>query len=1215
MNRLVSIAVYDPRRLDRDAFLAGFVARREFVEFLLDKLRQMPDVAEHHIIVGQRGMGKTSLLLRLAIAIASEPVLRERYIPLTFREEQYNVRSLDTFWRNCAEALAEWCEAEGKNEIAADIDRSLLTPPWRDSRSAVEAFLETARKLGGRPVLFVDNLDLILDALTPEQNWELRRTLQATGGPILFGAATQMLSQSADRDAAFYEFFHPHVLDPLSETELLQCMSRLAEARGEAGKPVREVLAAEPERLRTLHTLTGGNPRVLTLVYQLLERTESDTVFSDLEVLLDQLTPFYKARVEEYQTELQRAIIDAIALNWHPITSHDLSKVTAVEVTTVSPQLNRLKSDGLIEEVQTSGARSGYQLVERFFNIWYLMRHGTRRTRQKIYWLTAFLTSFYAPAELMRMRAESAIEGHSNLHPFYKEALEAVGEIWSLKTGEKAPVVKAGPQPSTVASKKRTSQQEKHVRSLIQDARRLGEQGRSEEAVKVYDEVISRFGLVKDLAIREQVARALINKGFRLGLLGRNEEAISAYDEVVALFGSALEPILREGVARALLNKGIKLHSLGRFDDAIAIYDEILRRFGEAEEIEFQERVAEALNSKGNTLGQLGRSEEAIATYDELVNRFENVEELAIRKELVRALVNQALRLNSLGRSEEAIAVSNDAIYRIGGIGDSTLREGIIRSLINKAIANGRLGRNDEAIDLYDEVIKQFGEEKESQIGELVAGALVNKGNRLGMVGRPEEAIAVYDDAVNKFGAVEKVEVVAIVAGALINKGHRLGALDRNEEAIAAYNEVLRRLETAEQPILRERRARALVNKSLRLAALQRNEEAILISEEVVRQFGAAEESALREVVALALHNKAERLRAVGRREEAIAAYDEVVHRYSGAVEVVVQGRAAAALLNKGVLLGDIGKVEEEVATYDQLMKQFSTVEEPLFQQIAASALLNKANRLDLLGRPEDAEATYDEIISRYAKIANSNLHDTVLQAFRSESASLISMGRIEAAEAVSRRAVEFGPKDYGAWITLGNTLSDHSSKLEEAESAYRSAISLSESRLVAQANLAWLYFACGRTAEAAALRTSLDELHPVGVALLNAAAEVSADNFGATTSHLSNALAGDQEQLNSVFADDVLRLLRMAEAHGFGEKLIAWFVESGEAEQRAPVYAAFVAYVRGDRFLLDFSPEVRKPAERILRWLSSRRKVEHAETPTPQPKRRRGRPPHKRKA
>ena len=142
---------------------------------------------------------------------------------------------------------------------------------------------------------------------------------------------------------------------------------------------------------------------MLALIYQLLERADSETILADLEALLELVTPYYKARVEEYGASQQRAVIDAIALNWDPMATSAISEVTGVEVTTISSQLARLKKDRFIEEVATSGARAGYQLSERFLNIWYLMRHGTRRARQRLRWLTIFLTKLFSAEELGRL--------------------------------------------------------------------------------------------------------------------------------------------------------------------------------------------------------------------------------------------------------------------------------------------------------------------------------------------------------------------------------------------------------------------------------------------------------------------------------------------------------------------------------------------------------------------------------------------------------------------------------------------------------------------------------------------------------------------------------------------------------------------------------------------------------------------------------------------
>lgn len=1215
MNTGTSIAIYAPLRLSEDDFLASFVAREELFDFLLDQLKNTSATAnvEHRLILGQRGMGKTSLLRRIAIGIKRDADLASRYIPLTFREEQYNVRSLDRFWRNCGEALAEWCEQTGRDERAARIDRELLGPLWCQSATAADLFLKECKALGGRPVLLVDNLDLILDALPDNDHWSLRRTLQASGGPVLFGAATQHIRQSGDRKSAFYEFFHPKLLQPLTEAELLQCMYRLADTRGEAGKPVREIIAREPGRLRTLHILTGGNPRVLALVYQLMERSESDTAFSDLEILLDQLTPFYKARVEEYQTDQQRAIIDAIALHWDPITSHKLSRATAIEVTTISSQLARLKNDGLVEEVATSGARAGYQLIERFFNIWYLMRHGTRRTRQKMYWLTAFLKSFYAPDELRRMREEVDFASRKEWHPLYWEALAAALDgplvaapaLTPFQT-ESLPIEDDSARPN----RDRANLLEAGLsesQALFERASELEKKGRAEEAITIYDRVIAQFGAADELGLREQIVRAFFNKGFALGQLRRSEEAIAVYNDFVKRFGAAQEPRLRAAVVRALVNKGGAVNGLGRSEEAIAIFDQVIAQFGGAEESDLGEGVTAALINKGTALRKLRRNQEAIAVYDNVIARLGVADELVPHAWVIITLVSKGEVLRELGRNEEAIAICDDVVARFGAAKDSVTWQWLARALLEKGQAVRELGRNDEAIAVYDDLVARFGAAAESGLRERVASALVNKGAVAGELGRFDESIAISDDVVARFGASRELYLTERVAAALVSKGLALGRLARNGEAIEVYDDILMRFGAGGAAVFQQWIFIALMGKGIALGELGRNEEAMTAYQEVLARVEATQEPNSHKWGIMALMNKGFTLGKLGRDEEAIAAYDGTT-RFDAADQQGLQDPIAAMLVGKGNALGRLGRNEEAIAVFDDVAMRFGETEEPGLRQKVAAALVNKGLALGELGRSQEAIAVYCDIVARFEAVEEKELREHVAAALISKGQALASLGDFNESIVAYRHAIRLRFDSWNAWMSLGNVLADHLGDSAEAEMAYREAIRHSGTNQMPRGNLIWLQISLERLEEARALRHVLSDIDTIGLALIDCALAIGADNLGSALKHLDAALRSDEAKLASTYFDDFLRLLRLFRARGFGERLIAWFEETGHADRRAPVFAALVAFIRGERFLRDVNPEVRSPAEKVLRWLTSQREAQVAESSAAKPKRHRGR-------
>jgi tetratricopeptide (TPR) repeat protein len=414
MSELLNLSVYNPAALSDADFLRSFVARREVAGMLIDRLAETLQTGRttHQLILGQRGMGKTSMLRRLALAAMEDPRLVGGLIPLSFREEQYNVHSMQVFWANCLDALGDWFEHSKQSAKAELLDREVeaLAP---GPGASLALFTKWISREGRRPLLLLDNIDLIFAGLKKEIE-SLHEHIRQPAGILVVGGSAVEVDSVSTPSGLFHDSFEVTRLHRLTKDELIACLRSLALARGKDGDEVRAIVAKDPARIRTLHDLTGGNPRTLTILYLLLERDPKGDVFSDLERLLDQVTVLYKARVEDLPAQA-RVVLDAVALAWNPVLASEVAATTTLDVTTVSSQLDRLQKEGVIEKVTISKTtKSAFQISERFFNIWYLMRHGPRRQRTRLRWLTVFLRSFYTRAQLLE-RAKSLITSNREL--------------------------------------------------------------------------------------------------------------------------------------------------------------------------------------------------------------------------------------------------------------------------------------------------------------------------------------------------------------------------------------------------------------------------------------------------------------------------------------------------------------------------------------------------------------------------------------------------------------------------------------------------------------------------------------------------------------------------------------------------------------------------------------------------------------------------------
>lgn len=394
---LSQLGLYNPQRLDDETVECLFVVRQKFFQLLMDKInKEKPNsIPQHYLFIGQRGMGKSTLLKRIEVELRKED---SKFIPLLFPEEQYNLNNLSEFWLNSLDALADVLELVKMNEQVKLIDLKVkeLGKVKNEDDLAKQAFQflkEMAKKINKRPVLLIDNMSFIFDRLNKGEQHTLRAWLMQNEAPILIGASAVEIEDTFNYGAPFYDAFQISYLNKLSFEELLDVLNNLAKVTN-----AQEVLVSiyeEIGRLKTIHQLTGGNPRTAVMLFKIIVKGFSKEINDDLEALLDEITPLYKARFEELSTQMQ-IIVDAIALHWDPMNLEQLRTETRLENNQLSPQLKRLVELGWIEKLNAYKAKgSAYQISERFFNIWFLMRRSSRRQKKELYCLSKFLETFY----------------------------------------------------------------------------------------------------------------------------------------------------------------------------------------------------------------------------------------------------------------------------------------------------------------------------------------------------------------------------------------------------------------------------------------------------------------------------------------------------------------------------------------------------------------------------------------------------------------------------------------------------------------------------------------------------------------------------------------------------------------------------------------------------------------------------------------------------
>ncbi|HUU84055.1 MAG TPA: AAA family ATPase, partial [Phycisphaerae bacterium] len=375
--RCLELYPYNPDQQSDEDLEATFVARECVLASILDDLRagvHSPS-NQHFLITGPRGIGKTMLLIMIRRRVANDPKLAAAYLPIKTAEEEYSISNLRDFFARVIELLAETVEDEALPAALAALDQTDDDDQGVDL--AVEALKSFSRRDGRKLLLLWDNLDLILDQQMTDnaQLGRLRDVLMNDSFLVLIGTAPSHFSEVSGYDRPFYNFFRPIDLKELTAAESADLLHKRAEVE-ENGTMLERFDELRP-RLQAIHHLTGGNPRLALMLYQLYTRTELPEVQGSIKSLLDDVTPYYKHRLESLSPQ-QRKVMDTFARLGRPATPTELAAEVRLEVNQINSILKRLRDLGFVSVAPQQRRKSTLYLVsDRVFRIWHQMRFST----------------------------------------------------------------------------------------------------------------------------------------------------------------------------------------------------------------------------------------------------------------------------------------------------------------------------------------------------------------------------------------------------------------------------------------------------------------------------------------------------------------------------------------------------------------------------------------------------------------------------------------------------------------------------------------------------------------------------------------------------------------------------------------------------------------------------------------------------------------------
>jgi len=617
---------YNPAFLSDEELIESFVVRHTDFELITDIVRGNDDQSNQHVLViGPRGIGKTTLVLRVAAGIVKDDELSKQWYPLVFGEESYGVCSPGEFWLEALFHLGRQPDQERWEKTYQELREIKDEDTLRES--ALAQLMDFADEVDKRILLIVENLHQLLgDQISDDEAWTLRHTLQHEPRIMILATATTRFEEIENQGKAMFELFKLHNLKPLDTEDCRKLWQ--ANTRN----------AFDGELIRPIQILTGGNPRLITIISQCTKDISLQNLLENLIELVDDHTEYFKTHLDNL-APIERKVYLALAEIWEPATAKEVAAAARLEVNKTSSLLGRLIKNGAAVVADDRQRTKKYYVAERMYNIYYLMRRrGGSSSRVKA--IIRFLVPFYGHKKTLELITDEACrlspEHRRDHYAAYECLLDESSESVRKELFKSTPAsfIEAEDIPDTLKERVAYEKFSDKIKQLRLKSTELFEKGDFQEAEKLERHIIDIF---------PEEINAWNNLGILLENQNRIKEAEVAYRTVTGIQPDDVD---------AWNNLGDVLYKQCRYDEAEESYRKV---------IDIQPDYVYAWNSLGHILFEKKNYKESEITCRKVID---------IQQDNVNAWSNLGLLLYNQKQFNEAektyrkvIEIQPDHVY------------------------------------------------------------------------------------------------------------------------------------------------------------------------------------------------------------------------------------------------------------------------------------------------------------------------------------------------------------------------------------------------------------------------------------------------------------------------------------------------------------------------------------------------------------------------